>query len=271
MVASKWSDSPAAWVGFAFLAGLVGVLGGVWFSSADVITSGDDTNNTGEVTAGQTIGLVLQTYFVPLGLALWMMAAPELVKQPMAPGAKLLALATAEAFFVAGAVYEWRANAWQLLNCGVVFCIWESVDDDGFTSYSKKPYLYVTAAAYVVGCLYAFALLLPATLRAAALAWRVGRSDAGAEALWNYDASSEAAAYAERSPLLGAEGSLDAAAAAAAEGKGPAQAEAWAADFLAAQDSRLGRQRGCLCCALGVLFPACFLLATVLPDTWCVL
>jgi hypothetical protein len=264
MVALKWTDSPAAWVGVAFLAGLVGVLGGVWFSSADVITNENDTTNTGKVTAGQTIGLLLQTYFVPLGLALWMMAAPELVKQPMPPGPKLLVLASAEAFFVAGAAYEWNANAWQLLNCGIVFCIWESVDDDGYSSHSKKPYLYVTATLYVIGCVYFFALLLPATLRAAALAW-----GSGSGALWNYDASREVAADVERSPLLGFKGSsLDAAA--LAEEKGAAMAQAWAADYAVAQDRRLSRQRGCLCCALGVLFPACFIVSTVLPDTWCV-
>jgi len=268
MVASKWLDAPTLWICVAFLVAFIGVLGGVWFDSSDVIADGDDTTNTGQVTGGQTFGLVLQTYFVPLGMALWMMAVPELIKQSMAPGYKLLMLLLHGALFIAGMVYEWNAEAWQLLNCGVVFCIWENFDDDEYTGHSKKAYLYVTAVLYVLACLYFFVLLLPAILHTAKNAWRISCSELGSSKLWKYDVAESLSSnwVTEDSPLLGDSETLGAAV--EAEGKGSKSAVAWAANFSVIQSNRRQRQRWCICCALGVLFPVCFILATVLPDSW---
>jgi len=267
MVTSKWTDSPTFWVLTAFLVAIAGVLSGAWFTSSDVISGGDDTTYSGKVTGGQTLGLVLQTYFVPLGIALWMMAAPELVKQPMASGFKLLVLLLHEALFAAGSAYAWYRDAWQLLNCGVVFCIWEKVDDDEYTSYSKKAYVYVTAALYVLACIYFFMLLLPATFRSAALVRRMVNSEASLSKFWNYDAAKELGGTwaTEDSPLLG---DAEIAAAAEAERRNRKSAAAWAANFSVIQSNRRYRQRWCLSCALGVLFPVCFILTTVLPDNW---
>ena len=272
MIETKWTDSPTFWVCIAFLVAIAGVLSGAWFTSSDLITYGDDTSNTGKLTAGQTLGLVMQTYLVPLGMALWIMAAPELVKQPMAPGFKLLELLLLVALFTAGSAYAWYRDAWHLLNCGVAFCIWEEVDDNEYTSYSKKAYLYIAAVLYVLACIYFFVLLLPATLQTAALVLRAGCSEESSEKLWNYDAvdSSSSEGRMENSPLLRNPAGLDAAAAAEAEGKDSKSAAAWASNFSVIQSNRRYRQRWCMCCALGVLFPLCFILATVLPDIWCV-
>jgi len=272
MIEAKWTDSPTFWVCTSFLVATAGVISGAWFTSSDLITYGDETTNSGELTAGQTLGLVLQTFLVPLGMALWMMAAPELMKQPMAPGFKLLVLLLHGALFAAGSAYAWYRDAWHLLNCGVVFCIWEKVDDDEYTGYSRKAYLYIAAVLYVLACIYFFVLLLPATIRTAGSAFSAVCSEEGSSKLWNYDASDASASEGrmESSPLLRNPATLDAAAAVEAEGKGSKSAVAWAANFSVIQSNRRYRQRWCICCALGVLFPVCFILATVLPDIWCV-
>ena len=207
-------NSPFVWIGLSVASALVGWGGGLWFSSSDVITGDSTTSYTGKVAGGQTAGLVLQTYFIPLAVACFMIGAPVLTRsRSLAPATKLLCLGAAEVALLALAAAAWADYGWQLLNCGFVFCIWKDVDDDVYSSYSKKPYLYMTMTVYVVFCVYFFVLLLPPTLQTVAAVW-----SANGRSVWEA-VDKSAGAPSEAAPLLGGGGM----------GSSRAAAQAWAA------------------------------------------
>ena len=283
---SPYDSSPLEWLFVAVLSYALGLVGQSWFSESELISGGWPWTTTGGFDTKNFVGLLLQTFLLPLsGVALLLFAAQTHKHASWPSAVKAALLGGAVAWAAVSAWLGWTRFGAPLLKCGVVGCIAAASDDDGYYSYSMAPYTYVS------GVLYFAVSLSVALLFAPLLVANVGRAlssadarrrrelDGGADVTKPLLLPSEIPARDARGGGGGGGGrdrpwrQIDVTiaeddACRDADGEPLPSPEDWARGYAEGARARAWRRACALVAAFGLLYPLCLVLATILPDSW---
>jgi hypothetical protein len=305
MVLSFHDRRPYVWLAISITSAILGWFGDCLFSQSQLIQDiKPPWRTTGGFNRVQFVGLVVQTYLFPFSIVSIVVAAPQLIKMNTSSGRKtrVLSVIMLALAFIAAAAYLGGAD--EVLHCGIIFCLYEPNDDDGFDAYSMAPWRTTNALIYLATALYIGTAVWPHFWRSArsALSDRAtgrssrtdnaeaapllskpsellsarsgdlgGRRDSGHRALRLHggDTAKNPAYFLAGGGVQGPGGPHEALPEATSGAGAAGHADtAWAAHFTRRARARAVRRRYGLVAIFLVGLPLLALAAALLPDSW---